>query len=68
MNELSGSEAVYGFCAWLTTRKEITTMSSKHDCSPICELIKIFCETNKLGEPEDHWVDNLTHPKDKEND
>ena len=27
INELSGSEAIFGFCAWLTTRKEKTTQN-----------------------------------------
>jgi len=27
-NCLTGSEAIFGFCAWLTTRKKKTVMSS----------------------------------------
>ena len=63
--ELSGSEALYGFCGWLTTRKERTVMSSKDNCSPIADLIKEFCETNKLKEPRQNWDKYLTHPKTK---
>ena len=63
LNELSGSEAVYGFCAWLTTQKDRTIMSGKHDCSNIADKIKLFCETNNLTDPKDHWEKNLIHPK-----
>lgn len=62
-NELTGSEAIYGFCAWLTCQKEKTIMSSKHGCGDIAEKIKLFCETNKLTEPRDHWEEILIHPE-----
>lgn len=61
-NCLTGSEAVYGFCAWLTTKEEKTTMSSKHDAAVICDLIKEFCEENKLPDPRDNYTDYLTLP------
>ena len=64
-NCLTGSEAVFGFCAWLTTRKKKTIMGSKHDAAPICELIKIFCEENKLPEPRENYTDYLTIPKER---
>lgn len=59
---MNGSEAVYGFCGWLTTRKEPTTMSSKHDSAPIATLAKEFVGTNNLGEPRANWTDRLVHP------
>jgi len=65
MDKLSGSEAIFGFCAWLTTRKKVTTMSSNHNAAPIVDLITQFCETNKLHEIRDHWADNLTPPKEE---
>ena len=63
IKEMTGSEAIFGFCAWLTTRKEKTIMSSKHNCAKIADLIKEFCEVNKLPDPGDEWTDYLTHPK-----
>ena len=59
---LSASEAIYGFCAWLTTRKEKTVMSSSDDAAPICDLIKQYCEENKLKEPCENWATNLVRP------
>ena len=63
-NCLTGSEAIFGFCAWLTTRKKETTMSSSDDAAPIVELIKEFCEKNKLSDPRKNYTDYLTMPKE----
>ena len=63
LNEMTGSEAIYGFCAWLSTREEKTIFGSKSNCSPIAERIKEFCETNKLTYPRENWTDNLIHPE-----
>ena len=61
--ELTGSEAVYGFCGWLTTRKEVTRMGSKHDCAVIADLVDEFCKVNNLQEPGNDWHNNLKHPE-----
>lgn len=63
-DELSGSEALYGFCGWLTTRDKPTTMSSHDECSPIANLIGTFCKTNNLSDPRDDWDKRLTHPEE----
>ncbi|MFH2029080.1 MAG: hypothetical protein ABIJ40_00460 [Bacteroidota bacterium] len=63
IQELNGSEALFGFCGWLTTRDEQTIMSAKDNCSPIVELIKKFRETNNLPEVRDGWDKILIHPK-----
>lgn len=65
MDKLSASEALYGFAGWLTTRNEATIMSSKHDCAPVADRIREFCEENNLSEPKTHWEKNLVHPKPK---
>ena len=62
-NNLSGSEAIYGFCGWLTMRGERTVMSASDDTAPIADLIKRFCGKNKLPEPREDWAKNLTHPR-----
>ena len=61
--EMTGSEAIYGFCGWLTTRKEKIVMSSKHDAAPIADLIEQFCNINELNEPRNNWSDYLVHPQ-----
>lgn len=61
---LSPSEALYGFGGWLTGRDEPITMSATHNAGIVAELIDIFCKTNNLPDPRDHWERNLTHPKE----
>ena len=63
MRELSASEALFGFTVWLTTRVPVTTMSAKHDCAGIPDLIQEFCDVNALAEPGYGWADLLIHPK-----
>lgn len=65
-SKLSPSEAIYGFCAWLTTREKITVMSGHHDPAPIVKAIEVFCEVNGLAYPRYDWTDYLIHPKDSE--
>ena len=59
---LNPSEAVYGFASWLTTRSEVTTMSSKHDSSVIAQLVERFCKENNLPPVSDQWPKSLVHP------
>jgi len=61
-DKLIASEALFGFCGWLTTRKEKIIMSSSADASPIVELIAEFCDENKLENPREGWELNLIHP------
>ncbi len=62
LKEMTASEAIFGFSAWLTSRKEKIVLSSRHNASPIAELIREFCEVNKLNDPRGNWTDYLTHP------
>jgi hypothetical protein len=57
--ELSPSEALYGFGGWLTTRKEPLTLSSHHNAAIVAELIDEFIKKQGLEEPKDHWEDEL---------
>jgi hypothetical protein len=60
--KLSASEALYGFCGWLTSRKIETRMSASNDSAIIAELIAEFCKINNLKKPKDKWEKNLIHP------
>ena len=62
-NCLKGSEAIYGFCAWLTSRKEKTIMSASNDAAIIVDMIEEFCDLNKLPEARDNYTDYLILPK-----
>jgi len=61
-NEMTGSEALFGFMAWLTTRENKVTFSAHHDAAPAAELVDEFCKINNLAEPRENWTDYLTHP------
>lgn len=60
---LNPTEAVYGFAAWLTCRKEKTIMSASDDSAIIADLVKQFCEVNNLPEVSEHWPQYLIHPE-----
>jgi len=70
-DELSGSEAVFGFVGWLTTSKEFKYALANpgygpsQDSAPWAELAKRFCNTNKLENPREGWSDLLTHPEER---
>ena len=59
---LLASEALFGFCGWLTTRKQKTIMSSVDDCAIIAELVDKFCKINNLETPRDGWEKTSKHP------
>lgn len=61
-NCLTGSEAIFGFCAWLFAREEQIIISSNDEVPPIIGLIKTFCNENKLPEPREDYLDYLTMP------
>ncbi len=65
MPSLSGSEAIFGFCAWLTTRNEQTLMSATDDAAAIPPLITEFCEVNELVPPRDDYADWLVLPENE---
>jgi len=46
--EMTAHDALYGFCGWLTSRKEQTVMSASDDCAPVADRLKEFCDRNKI--------------------
>jgi hypothetical protein len=62
MDNLNASEALYGFCGWLTTREERTVMSATDDAGKIAELVKEFSEANELDEPRPGWEKKYKWP------
>ena len=53
--DLTASEALYAFGAYLTTRDEVIEIGASRDASPIAEAIRDFCNVNILPEPRDGW-------------
>ena len=62
MDKLSGSEAVYGFAGWLTTRETVTEIGSSKECGGIVRLIAEFCKANNLKEPRSNYNEDLVFP------
>lgn len=69
--QLSGSEAVFGFAAWLTTADRFEQprrnpdYGPTQDAAPWAYMVGEFCKTNGLAEPREKWDELLTHPIDK---
>lgn len=61
--ELSGSEALFGFMGWLTSRPDVVTLSSNHDAGIAADLIKEFAEANDLSDPRELWDKLLVQPR-----
>lgn len=61
---LSASEALFGFCAWLTGREKRVSFSAHDNAGVAADLITEFCRTNDLKEPRPNWTKRLTHPKE----
>ena len=62
------TEAVYGFCAWLTTRNTPMTFSATHDAAKAAELCDAFCRANHLGEPSKSFLRWVIFPKEPTSD
>ena len=63
---LNQREAIYGFCAWLTTREQRTTFGASEDCAPIPDLIEAFCNANSFMPVSETWPLGLKFPIEKD--
>ncbi len=64
-DQLTGSEALFGFIGWITTRKEVISAGANEECEQWATLVDEFCKANTLKEPRDGWEKLFTHPKEK---
>lgn len=65
-DSLTASEALYGFAAWLTGRKEKVTLSSSDDAAVVADLVNAFIKANSLSEPRRSWTFIEPSTKEKE--
>lgn len=66
-DNLSPSEAVYAFAAWLTTKKEKTVFSGTDDATQAADLVKQFTDSQGFAEPREDFFSRIKpYPKDKE--
>lgn len=59
MEILSGSEALYGFAGWLTTRKEQTVMGADAEVGNIADKVDRFVKRHGLPKPRPGWEKEL---------
>ena len=59
---LSPSEALFGFCAWLSTQDGTLKIGATHDAAPLPGLVAAFCMHNNLAPPEPDWYTRLNAP------
>lgn len=61
--DINAREALYGFMAWLTTRPEPVTLSSRHEAGVAADLVEQWAKANHLpGIREDKYPNNIVHP------
>jgi len=67
--QLSGSEALFGFVAWLTTSDEFEQAlrnppyGPTQNAAPWADMVARFCKVNHLSIPREEWSELLTHPE-----
>ena len=57
--EVSASEALFGFCGWITSRDESVIASAKHDAAVWADLIRRYCDAQGFSKPREDWTKNL---------
>ena len=60
---LNAAEALYGFCGWLTSRKERTVMSSHDEAGHIAELVDDYSQAQGFEKPRPGWEKELVSMK-----
>ena len=60
---MSASEALFGFAGWMTTMKETQLVGSRHDAAFWADLVGAFLKTHGLREPRAQWEENLIYPE-----
>ena len=63
-DKIIASEAIYGFAAWLTCRKDPVVLGAAHDASIAAKLVEEWCKINILLPPRAGvYPDNIIQPK-----
>ncbi len=64
-DQVSPSEAVFAFAAWLTCRDEAVTLGATHNASPAAELVGAFNKSQGFAGPRDDYTNRLKpYPKE----
>ncbi len=64
-DQVSPSEAVFAFAAWLTCRGEAVTLGATHNAAPAAELVGAFNKSQGFAEPRHDYTNRLKpYPKE----
>ncbi len=58
----NATDCLFMFGAWLTSLEEPITFSSKHDASPMVQMLERFISENNLPDVSADYLDNLKQP------
>ena len=61
--ELTASEALFGFMAWLTSFDAVEFLEMLKNNGKAADWVAKFCEVNHLAEPRVNWVKGFTMPE-----
>ena len=61
-DEITASEALYGFAAWLTTRDQQVIFSCRENAAIAADLVDEFCKANNLSDPRYDFQNRFKMP------
>ncbi len=61
---MEATDALFGFVAWLTTRKQVVSFGASHDCAEALEVLSRFIKVNNLPDVSDKYPTNFEIPRD----
>lgn len=67
-DSITASEALYGFTAWLSCRKENITLGQSQNPIVIPPLIAAYCKANDLNAPRNNYAEHLIIPPQQSSD
>lgn len=65
-DNLSASEALFGFMSWLTTRPGTLEIGARHEAPQFAVLVAMFIEAQGLSDPAEDWAQRLVPMGDRD--
>jgi hypothetical protein len=63
LTEMKAADALYGFVAWLTTRKKPITFGANHECGVAAEAVSIFLKKQGEEDVSDEFPNTFIMPE-----
>jgi hypothetical protein len=65
-DQLSASEALFGFMAWLTSLEKPVIFSARDEAGLAVQLVEEFIRANDLEKPREGWAERFEFPTTRE--